>query len=225
MRLAILAERIAKLHAQLGQGVLVDRSRRALAEAVREFDATLRAIAALVTAGEARESYLLLRLLWPEYRAWVSKPPTRENVRKMAERADEVAWVAAKGARLLEARTPTRPLARQAERACVLAQRVPRLHLMRRWQPRDEALAGELHAASAELARTLEALASAPLNTPEIVAELQVAENQHVFLARAAREVAEGGAAPASFEVIAKTGDHILESLQRAARVYRGLPA
>jgi len=30
VRLATLAERIAKLHAQIGQGILVERSRRAL---------------------------------------------------------------------------------------------------------------------------------------------------------------------------------------------------
>src|SRR6185436_20519172 len=63
MRLAALAERIAKLHAQSAHGVMAERSRRGLAEAVRDFDALLRANARGAPA-ETRESYLLLGLLW-----------------------------------------------------------------------------------------------------------------------------------------------------------------
>ena len=226
LRLETLAERIAKLHAQLGQGVLQDRSRRALPEAVREFDAGLRASAGRASAAEVRDNYVLLGLLWQDYRAWALRPPTRDNARKLSDRAEEVTWVAAKGARMLNerGRTGTGLLALQAAHAATLAQRVARLHLLRRWGLRDAGLARELSLASADLRGTLERLRAAPHNTPEIDTELQVAEGQLAFLVQAARELEGGRGSLKQMEFIAKAGDHILESMQRVMRLYEGLP-
>ena len=64
MRLEMLAERIAKLHAQVGQGVLVERSRKALPEALREFEVALREVKARPAGPEVRDNYVLLGLLW-----------------------------------------------------------------------------------------------------------------------------------------------------------------
>jgi hypothetical protein len=221
-QLAALAERIAKLHAQAAYGVLAQRSRRALAEALREFDATLRYAASRAPDGEARESYLLLAILWDEYRGWASRPPARDTVRKVADRADEVAHVAAKAARQL--RLPAGPLAGLAARACVLSQRMPRLHLMLRAEPRNAELAREAAAAAEELRMALATLSATPQNSVEIAAEIQVADTQHGFLVAAAREMARAGAgATRPAEDLAKTGDHILESMQRVMRRYEAL--
>lgn len=216
LRLAGIAERIAKLHVQSGRGVLAERSRRALAGALRDFDATLRAAAARGGNAESRDNYLLLGLLWREYRAWASRPPTRDSVRKVADRGDEVAWIAAKAPRLSGAG----PLALEASRACALSQRVPRLHLLRHWEPRNAELERELAAASEELAAILARLAAAEQNTVDIAAQLQVAQTQHGFLASAGTEMHRPGANPRHAENVAKTGDHILESMERAARLY-----
>ena len=165
---------------------------------------------------ESRDNYLLLGLLWREYRAWASRPPTRDSVRKVADRADEVAWIAAKAPRLQGAG----PLALEASRAGVLSQRVPRLHFMRHWEPRNAELARELASASAELAAILARLAAAEQNTVDIAAHLQIAQTQHGFLASAGDAMHRPGAAPRHAENVAKTGDHILESMERAARLY-----
>jgi hypothetical protein len=217
LRLAGTAERIAKLHVQAGRGVLAERSRRALAEAMRDFDATLRAAAARPGNAESRDNYLLLGLLWREYRAWASRPPTRDSVRKVADRGDEMAWIAAKAPRLQPA---AGPLALEASRACVLSQRVPRLHFMRHWEPRNAELARELGAASEELAAILARLAAAGQNTVDITAQLQIAQTQHGFLATAGGEMHRPGAHPRHAQNVAKTGDHILESMERALRLY-----
>jgi hypothetical protein len=221
-QLAPLAERIAKLHAQLAYGVLAQRSRRSLGEAVREFDASLRQVAARAPEGEARDSYLLLAILWEEYRGWALRPAARDTVRKVADRADEVAHVAAKAARQL--RPLAGSLAALAARACVLSQRVPRLHFMLRAEPRNAELAREAAAAGEELRELLATLAATPQNSLEIAAEIQVAATQHGFLASAARDMARGGAgASRPAEDLAKTGDHILESMQRVMRRYEAL--
>jgi hypothetical protein len=216
LRLAGLAERVAKLHVQAARGVLAERSRRALPEAMRDFDATLRAAAARPGTAEARDNYLLLGLLWREYRAWAARTPTPDSARKVADRGDEVAWIAAKAPRHQGAG----PLALEASRACLLSQRVPRLHFMRHGQPRNAELARELAAASAELAAILARLAAAEQNTVDIAAQLQIALTQHGFLASAGDAMHWPGASPRHAENVAKTGDHILESMDRALRLY-----
>jgi hypothetical protein len=225
MRLESLAERIAKLHAQVGQGVLADRSKRGLQDAVRDFDAGLKTVMARPAGSDVRDNYLLLRLLWQDYRGWALKPPSRENAKRLADRAEEVAWIAAKGARMLteHGRKGTGRLALDAAHAATLSQRVARLYLIRRWGVRDTSLDRQLAAASADLRTTLEKLRDASLNTPEIETELQVAEGQLGFLSQAASELEGGRGNARQMEFIAKAGDHIFESMERAVRLYEGL--
>lgn len=220
MRLAALVERTAKLHAQAAHGVMAERSRRGLADAVREFDLTLRA-SSRAAAPEMRESYVLLALLWEEYRGLALKPPAREAVRRMADRTDEIAWVASKAA--AAAQPALGPIAAKAARVCVLSQRVPRLLLMRRWDPRNEEVAREAASAFAELSGTLDDLLSASQNVPDLAAEVQVARTQLGFLGAASAEVQRAGAGPRVLENIAKTGDNILEAMRRVSRRYEEL--
>lgn len=221
MQLAVLAERVAKLHVQMAYGVLVDRSRRALGESQREFEAAQRAVAARATSSDAQENYLLLAILWSEYRGWLAKPAHRENVRKVADRADEVAWVAAKGARMLEPGAGS--LAALARRGALLSQRAPRLYLMLRADPRNAELGREAQATDAELRTTLSGLAGKPQNSTEIESEIQVAETQYAFFARAVPDIKRAGSSVRAAEDIAKTGDHIHEAMQRVARRYEAL--
>jgi hypothetical protein len=222
VRLATLAERVAKLDAQIGQGILVDRSRRAMAEAFRDFEAGHRALASAAPSPELREHLRLLALLWQDYRAWAVRPPSRENARKLGERTEEVVWVAMKAARALhgEPRAASALLAFKAAQACTLSQRIPRLHLWRRWGIRDESLLNELRLAEAQLHASLESLRTVSTNTPEITAELLVAENQAAFLAQASKQLDRGKEVARHLEYVAKSGDHILESMERVARLY-----
>lgn len=224
LRLEMLAERIAKLHAQVGQGVLADRGRRALTEAMREFDAGLGQAKARAAGAELRDTYVLLGLLWPEYRALAMRPATRDNAKKIAERAEELAWVAAKGARLLHeaGRKGTGRLALEAEHAATLSQRLARLLLLQRWGVRQETAGREIPAVAAQLQRILAALRSAPHNTPGIVTELQAAEGQLGFLLQAGRELEGKRANARALEFVAKSADHLLDSMERVARLYEG---
>ena len=219
--LAILAERIGKLHAQQAQGIVAERSRRGLAEAMRQFEATLPAATAAAPPDE-RENYVLLRLLWREYRPWLARPATRDNARRLAERSEELAWVAMKAARAASAHDQGSSRAAESQEAGVLAQRVARLHLLRRWDVRDEAASRELTAAAARLRRLMDARRADAANTPEAAAELDVAHNQLLFMERAAEELAARPASPSALDIVARTGDHILESMGRVARLYEG---
>jgi len=220
--LVTLAERIAKLHAQIGQGLLVERSRRDLAQALRQFDAGLRAVSAQATSPEARDTYVLLAALWREHRDWVARPPSREGARQMRERTEELAWIAQKGARMVQgdARATVNAGAFRAAQAGLLAQRIAKACLWRRWGMRDERLEKERRESDENLDRLLAALRSGRGNTPEIEGELQTAETQLRFLRESARELDAGRSAPRAIEFVAKSADHILESMARVARLY-----
>jgi len=226
LRLESLAERIAKLQAQVGQGVLADRSKRALPEALREFDSTLKNATARATTADARENYLLLKLLWQDLRPWTLKPATRDNAKRISDRVEEIAWTASKGARMAvePGRKGSALLALDASNVATLAQRAARLHLLRHWGIRDASLKANIDKSTEDLRATLERLRKSPVNTPEIETELEIATGQLQFLLQAAQELEGGRGSVRQMEFIAKSGDHILESMERAARLYDGLP-
>jgi cell division protein ZapA (FtsZ GTPase activity inhibitor) len=226
IHLATLAERIAKLHAQVGQGVLAERSRRALADAARDFDATLKEMSARAPGAELRDNYALLALLWQDYRDWAMRAPTRDNARKLRPRTEEVAWIASKGAKLVQenARGSTSAAAVRAANAATLAQRIAKLHLWMRWEIRDDALALDLRESAENLRRALDALQASPGNSAEVAEELQSVASQMSFMEDAARALERREGSARAIEFIAKTGDHIYESMERLARLYEGAP-
>lgn len=224
LRLSTLAERIAKLHAQVGQNILPERSRKALQDSIRDFDATLRGVARRASTAESRDNYALLALLWHDYRDWATRTATRENARRLRPRTEEVVWVASKGARMLqaEARGAANASAVRASGAATLAQRVAKLYLWERWDIRDETLARELRESEENLRRALEALHETPARTREIADELQSADIQMRFMEDAARAIRARDPTSRPIEFMAKTADHIQESMERLALLYEG---
>ena len=222
LRLVMLGERIAKLHAQVGQGVMPQRSRRDLAQAEREFDASLRAVASRAASPDARDNYLLLAALWRDHRDWLGRPASREASRAMRERTEEIVWVAQKGVRMLqgESLALANAGAFRAAQAQVLSQRLAKDHLWRRWGMRDERLQKEMRESDENLGRLLAALHEARTNTPRIEAELQSADSQLRFLRESAKQLEEGRPAQSAIEFVAKAADHIREAMDLAGELY-----
>ena len=220
----MLAERIAKLYLQSGQNVLPARSRRSLPGTIREFDSGLRDLSAAAPTTEIRENYLLLRRLWDEYAAIAGKPPAVDGAKKLSERSEELAWVAAKGARLYQGhwRDARIELVMAAGEMRWRSQQIAKLHLLRGWGIRSEAIAADVAIADAAYRKAAQLLRAAPETTPEIAAELQIAENQYPFLGQAAERLASRKSAAQELEFIAKTSDNLLEVLDRVARLYEG---
>jgi hypothetical protein len=217
LRLAPLVERIARLHAQTGQGVMAQRSRRALADAVRDFDATLRATLAAAQGSEVRDNFVLLAMIWQDYREWALKPPTRETGRKLRDRTEEMSWVAAKGVRLTSesGRTSVNASALRAAQASAASQRIAKAYLWRRWDVRDEGLDRELREARENLPRALEAIAATANLTPEALTQVQSAQAQWGFLSDAARQLDSAPANARALEFACKAADHIYEAMER----------
>lgn len=221
LRVAASAERILELQAQEGLGVLDARGRRgrrAAAAVLREFDASVRAVGVPAAPADLHEAAALLSLLAADYRAWAQKPASRENARKLGERAEEIEWQATKLSRLL-ADDPlgAGPLAARAEEAAALAQRIARLLAWRRWGLAGAAWVRDLSDARSRLEAAMAALREAAASTPEALAELQLAQNQAEFLLAAAGRLAQGSADPHDLETALKAADNAYESLQRLA--------
>jgi len=226
-RLAMLGERMAKLHAQLGREVLVTRSRRALGESASEFDRGLREISGAAPNAEIRENYLLLKHLWDEYRPAAAHAPSAENARKLAERNEEIVWIANKGARLLNehGRSRASELVLAAGSTRSAAQRLAKLHFQRGWALPPTAFGAEVKAAELELQRGLAGLKAAPETGEELALELGTVENQFAFLKQAVERLASGKDRPRQLEHIAKTADNIAEAMDRVARAYETVTA
>ena len=220
LRLAPLAERVAKLHAQSGQGVLAERSRRALADTVHEFEGALREARAAAQDPAIRDNYVLLGLLWQDYRDWALRPSSRESGRKLRERSEEVEWIAAKGVRLLHERSRAEDSATavRAAQAMLLAQRIPKAYLWRRWDIRDADLDRELREARENLGRALEALAATPSLDAESAADIDSARTQWRFLLDAAAQLDAAPGNATAMEFACKAADHITETMERVLR-------
>ena len=217
LRLGPMIERMARLHAQAGHGVMAQRSRRALADSVRDFDATLRSALAAAPGTEARDNYVLLAMLWQDYRDWAQRPPTRETGRKLRDRTEEVAHVAAKGVRLSgdSPRAAVAATALRASQAVADSQRIAKVYLWRRWDIRDAGLERELRESRENLPRALEAIAATPGLAEEELAQVQAAQTQWRFLADAATQLEKSNADARALEFACKAGDHILEALKK----------
>ena len=224
-RLAMLAERMTKMHAQVGRDILVQRSRRALSDAATAFERGFKEASAAAIAHEPRENYRLLRVLWEEFRAAAAHAPTPEGARKLAERTEEVAWIAAKGARMLhgEARSRAGDLVMAAGAARAAGQRLGKLHMLRGWALSPDGGARDIKLAEGEVFLALAQLRSASETGEEIATALAMAENQLVLLRQSVERLEKGRDRALQLEHIAKGSDVIAETMDHAAKLYEAV--
>lgn len=226
LRVELLTERIAKLHAQAGQGILAGRSRRELAQELRELDAATASLTPPANDRELRESWALMAILGAGYRDWAQRPATRESARRLRSRAEELAWVAAKLARgeAERSRGAGRASAVRAITAAVLAERIAKARLWMRWDMGDPPLDRELRESNEDLHRLLATLREAPVQPDEAAEAIRDAEVQLGFMDDAQRELDARRSSPRAAEFVAKASDHIAESMERAAAAYDAMP-
>lgn len=223
LRLGPTIERIARLHAQVGQGIMTDRSRRALGEAIRDFDKSVRGAVAASQGPEIRDNYVLLAMLWQDYRDWAQRPPTRETGRKLRDRTEEASFVAAKGLRLMSdsSRDAVNATALRASQAALFSQRIAKGYLWRRWDIRDDAGERELRDAQENLPRALDAIAASQTLPPELVEQVESAQTQWRFLSDAAQQLDASPGNTRALEHACKAADFILEAMERVMQEAR----
>ncbi|HEX4330914.1 MAG TPA: hypothetical protein VH040_02145 [Usitatibacter sp.] len=222
LRVEMLTERVAKLHAQVGEGILAGRSRRELGQALQDLDAAIASLAPPPQDREVRDAWAVLAILGAGYHDWALRPATRESARRLRSRAEELAWMAAKLARgeAERSRGTARGSAARALTAAVLAERIGKARLWMRWDVGDASLERELRESNENLHRLLATLHEAPVQPDAAADAIRDAQTQLGFMDDAQRELDATASSPRPTEFVAKTADHIAESMERAAEAY-----
>lgn len=225
-RLRMLSQRIAKGYAQLGQGILAERSRFILDRSLTLFAEHLAELIAFAPSPDIRATYTDLDRLWQEYRGLVSQPPSLAGARKVAALNEDVLRMAHLGTTQLELHSGSSVgrLINISGRQRMLSQRLAKFYMLRRWGITSPDMEREAVVARSEFVSALDALGKAPENTQSIKAELELAKVQWLFFDEALR--AQGGNARdgvTGAENIATTSERLLEVMDRITGMYARL--
>ena len=223
----MLAERITKSFALIGQKVLESRSRRQLDDSIKEFEAGLKKLQTAAPTTEIGENYQLLEQLFDEFKSISAKPANLENAKAIAEQNEELVWIATKGAQLMQQHTksPRNDLIGTAGELRTLTQRIAKLYLFRSWGIRSEVIANDLKKAEADYRTAIDRLLKAPQNTDQIKSELALAETQWLFLKQAIERLNANRTSITELEHVSKACDNILEVMERVTKLYEVVKA
>ena len=223
----MLAERITKSFALIGQKVLEFRSRRQLDDSIKEFEAGLKTLQATAPTPEIRENYQLLEQLFDEFKSISAKPANLDNAKAIAEQNEELVWISTKGAQLIQQHTKSTrsDLIGTAGELRTLTQRIAKLYLFRSWGIRSEVIANDLKKAEADYRTAIDRLLKAPQNTEQIKSELALAETQWLFLKQAIERLNANRTSITELEHVSKACDNILEVMERVTKLYEVVKA
>ena len=221
----MLAERITKSFALIGQKVLEFRSRRQLDDSIKEFEAGLKTLQTTAPTPEIRENYQLLEQLFDEFKSINAKPANLENAKALAEQNEELVWIATKGAQLIQQHTKSTrsDLIGTAGELRTLTQRIAKLYLFRSWGIRSEVIANDLKKAETDYRTAIDRLLKAPQNTEQIKSELALAETQWLFLKQAIERLNANRTSITELEHVSKACDNILEVMERVTKLYEAV--
>lgn len=218
----MLAERIARTYAMLGQNVIAARTRRQLDTDIATVEADLKALAGLSTSAEQKENLGILMQTWGELKGIVGKPATLAGAKSLTDTGEEMAYLADKqisafrkgGASL---RSDAVTLAGSAR---TLSQRMAKLYFFRTWGLKTDAIVNDLKAAEEEYRVAMRKLTASPQNDDAIRADLALAESQWVFFSQALTRLGSGEDRMRNMDNVGKASDALLEVLESLARKY-----
>lgn len=225
IRQPMLAERITKSFALIGQNVLEIRSRRQMNDSLHEFGVALKELRSGAPTPEIKDNYELLTQLFEEYQGIQTKPVNVANARELAEQNEELVWISQKGAMLIQAyaKSTRSDLISTAGDARTLTQRIAKLYLFRSWGVRGDVIAKDLKKALADYRTSINKLIASPENTDQIKSELALAETQWTFLQQAMERLNTNQTSKLELEFVSKSCDNILEVMERVTKLYEGL--
>jgi Type IV pili methyl-accepting chemotaxis transducer N-term len=225
-RLRMLSQRMAKLYAQLGLGILPDKAFQQLKESSSLFDAHLNELLALAASPDNVKTYTELSGVWAIYRETLSLAPAVDSGAKVLEQSERVLRLAQRGVVEIEsvAGGPAGKLINLCGRQRMLSQRMAKSFFMREWGV-TKLNDTEMAAARNEFKTGLTLLRS-DANTPaDIKAQLGLAETQWLFFENAFDAAPKTTAATTAIRNIATTSERILEQFDQITGMYERLGA
>ena len=218
----MLAERITRTYCMIGQGVLAERAKHQQDGDMRKFEQQLKELQTTATTAEIRDNYALLEQLWDDFKAINSKKATQEQAKQLAELNEELAWIAEKGATLLQEhiRLPRSEAIVLAGRARTLTQRMAKLYFFRSWGLRAEVIAKDLRTAEAEYLATMRRLVTLPQNNAASRQELALTDQQWLFFSEALAKLGTREERGVHMDNVAKISDNLLVTLDQLGMIF-----
>jgi len=224
-RQRMLSQRLAKAYAMQVLGVMPDKGALFLDQSRRLFEGQLSELKTYTPSEPIRDGLAALERNWQAYRDALGRERTADNARLVLVESDKTlrAAHALTGLYEKQAAGSAGHLVNLAGRQRMLSQRLAKCFLLQQSGLADEALRGEQEAARREFVAALAELNASPDNTPEIKAELALANTQWLFFeqALAGRETGEAGRLAA--RTVVTTSERLLEVMDGLTGRYESL--
>ena len=221
-RQRMLSQRMAKAYAQLGLGVLPERSMKILESSKVLFELQLAELLEFSPSPDIKALYQELDASWRGYREVLLTAPHNEAGLEIYRSSEAVLKIAHRATAELEKLSgkSAGKLVNISGRQRMLSQRTAKLYMLREWKI-PQATDQELKTARDEFKQALALLKAAPESTPEVKSHLALAETQWLFFDRALDSKGQSGQEEdISRRNVATTSERLLEIFESVTDLY-----
>ena len=217
----MLAERIARSYAMLGQGVNQQRTRRQLEGDLVAFDGDLAALRTMPLNPAQKQNLARVAELWGSVKPAAGQAPTLPNAQLMARGSAALGAAAADCTGALRSKVVDRfDAIGLAGSARTLSQRMAKLYFYATWGLKAPEGVANFKAMEEEFRSSIDKLGVAPQNDDSTLAELRLAESQWVFFSGALAKLGTGEAKMQQMADVGKASDAMLEVLDSLMQRY-----
>lgn len=213
-----LSQRIAKAYAQLQLGILPDRARDVLTTARQLVRNGFKEMGQHEWPADIGKLLAQLQQESDKLDSLVTQAPTKDGVLQVSAQADRMLDAANTATLALEklAQAGTAKLVNEAGHQRWLSQRLAKNYNLRAISPEDKALREQLQADAQAFRHGMDMLAKAPISTPAIRTQLELAQGQWMFFDAALQRPAD----TRGLEAVATTSERLIEVTNQLTDLY-----
>ncbi|MDB5803710.1 MAG: hypothetical protein JWN73_1032 [Betaproteobacteria bacterium] len=219
--LQMLAERIARSYAMLGQSVSAPRTQRQLAADHGAFEGDLAALRAMPLNPAQKQNLARVGEAWAGFKVVAGRPAAPADAPAMARSSAALGAATADCTAALRSKVVDRfDAIGLAGATRTLSQRMAKLYFYATWNLPAPEGAVNFKALEQEFRSSLDKLSIAPQNDDSTQADLALAQSQWVFFSSALDKLPSGEAKQQHMADVGKASDAMLEVLEGLAQKY-----